>query len=136
MDLLDKLALAGRRYQRRRSAAEGKSTLELAEVLSIYDRKAILEAVVRQPGEPPQELKPDPDKKIKLSMLDLISELHPQEGSSYEVFETAPTGDLLKARIVVSGQGEVQMLIGRRTMDTYFEEDPVLDSIRESSGSS
>ena len=138
MDLFDRLALAGRRYVRRLSAVSGSPRLDLDEVLRLYDRKAILDVTIRPNGQQPQHMKPDSERKLKLSLLDMLSELHPEEGSWYEIFETAPTGDNSKVRILVSGEsgpkGEVQMLMGRRTLDNYFAEDPVLESIRQATG--
>ncbi len=135
MDLFDRLALAGRRYVRRLSTVSRSPRLDLDEVLRVYDRKAILEVTIRPNGQQPQHLKPDSERKLKLSLLDMLSELHPEEGSWYEVFETAPTGDISKVRILVSGEGgakgEVHLLMGRRTLDHYFSEDPVLESIRQ-----
>jgi hypothetical protein len=136
MDLLDRLALAGRRYERRRSLVSGSPRLNLSEVLRMYDHKAILDAAVLDPGKQARQMKPDPEKKLKLSLLDLISELQQVGDSYYEVFETAPTGDLSKVRIVAwsgegEGKGELRILMGRRTLDNYFAEDPVFESVRQ-----
>jgi len=135
MKLLDRLSLSGRRHERRRSIT-GSPRLDLHEVLRMYDHKAILEVAIWLHGKKTQHLRPDSERKFKLSLVDMLSELQPEEGSWYEVFETAPTGDLSKVRIVVySGEGkpkgELRMLMGRRTMDNYFLEDPVFDSIRQ-----
>ena len=133
MNLLDRLPLGGRRYERRRSAASKSRRLELNEVLRMYDHKAILELALRRPGEPPRQFKPDSERKLHLALLDMLSELKPEEGSRYEVFETAPSGDLSRVRIRVRSeggeQGELSMLMGGRSLDDYFDNDPALDSI-------
>jgi hypothetical protein len=136
MDLSDRLALAGRRYGRRRSIVSGSQRLNLSEVLRVYDHKAILDVAVLHHGKQTRHMKPDPEKKLKLSLLDMVSELQPEEDTWYEVFETAPTGELSKVRIVAcSGQGEsngeLLLLLGRRTLDNYFVEDPLFESVRQ-----
>ena len=136
MELLDRLALTGRRHERRRSVITGSPSLDLHEILREYDHKAILDAAIWLNGKRAKHLTPDPERKLKLSLLDMLSELQPAEGSWYEVFETAPTGDVTKVRIAVytrAGKlnGELRMLMGRRTMDNYFLEDPVFESIKE-----
>jgi hypothetical protein len=137
MDLLDRLTLAGRRHERRRSPVSGSERLNLSEVLMVYDHKAILEASILGHGNQARHVKPDPERKLKLSLLDMISELQPEADSWYEVFETAPTGDLSKVRIMTHSEagefkGELRMLMGRRSLDNYFAEDPVFDSIKQS----
>jgi hypothetical protein len=102
----------------------------------MYDHKAILDVAVLHPGKQARHMKPDPEKKLKLSLLDMISELQQEGNSQYEVFETAPTGDLSKVRIVAwqeagESKGEIRMLMGRRTLDNYFAEDPVFESVRQ-----
>jgi hypothetical protein len=136
MDLLDRLALAGRRHERRRSLVSGSPRLNLSEVLRVYDHKAILNAAVLHPGKQARHMKPDPEKKLKLSLLDMISELQQEGDSHYEVFETAPTGDLSKVRILAwsgagESKGELRMLMGRRALENYFAEDPVFESVRQ-----
>lgn len=140
MELFDRLALTGRRHERRRSVVTGSPRLDLHEVLRVYDHKAILDVAIWLHGKQAQHLRPDPERKLKLSLLDMLSELQPAEGSWYEVFETAPTGDLTKVRIVAHSEegkltGELRMLMGRRTMDNYFLEDPVFESIRQAAKS-
>ena len=137
MDLLDRLTLTSRRHERRHSLVSGSERLNLSEVLMVYDHKAILQASILGEDKQAQHVKPDPERKLKLSLLDLISELQPEADSWYEVFETAPTGDLSKVRIVTHSEagefkGELRMLMGRRSLDNYFAEDPVFESIRRS----
>ena len=71
-----------------------------------------------------------------VSLLDGLSEIHAPAGGWYEVLETAPSGDLAKVRILAkdgggSTVGELRMLVGRRTLDHYFLEDPLLKSLQE-----
>jgi hypothetical protein len=133
MDLWDRLALAGRRYQRRHSVESGNPRLHLGEVLRMFDHKAIMEAETQRNGNRTLT-RPDPARKLKISLLDVISEIQPEGEGWYEVFETPPSGDLSKVRIVsfapgMQPVGELRLLVGRRTLDHYFPEDPLFASI-------
>ena len=136
MDLLDKLALSGRRYEPRVSPVTGSAQLHLPEVLMMYNGKAIMESTTVANGKPSKTARPDPERKLKVSLLDGLSEIHVPAGGWYEIYETAPSGDLTKVRIVAKGSdgataGELRMLVGRRTLDHYFLEDPILQSLQE-----
>jgi hypothetical protein len=133
---MDRLALSGRRYESRVAADTGSSKLQLPQVLTMYNGKAILELTSVVNGKPSKTVKPDADRKLKVSLLDGLSEIHAPAGGWYEVFETAPSGDLAKVRILAkdgggSTVGELRMLVGRRTLDHYFLEDPILQSLQE-----
>jgi hypothetical protein len=135
MDLWDRIALFGRRYEQRRSVESGSPRLSLGEVLRMYNGKGIMELTSRRAGGEERSLRPDPERKLKISLLDVISEIQPQNGGWYEVFETAPSGDLSRVRILGHASenettGEIRMLVGRRSLDSYFLEDPLFDSIR------
>jgi hypothetical protein len=136
MNLMDRLALSGRRYETRVSPETGSSQLQLPQVLLMYNGKAIMELTTVSSGKPSKTIRPDPDRKLKVSLLDGLSEIHAPAGGWYEVHETAPSGDLAKVRIVAkdhggSSVGELRMLVGRRTLDHYFLEDPILKSLEE-----
>jgi|SRR5688572_30788779 hypothetical protein len=136
MDFLDKLALSGRRYEPRVSPVTGSTQLHLPEVLMMYNGKAIMELTTGSNGKPSKTVRPDPDRKLKVSLLDGLSEIHVPAGGWYEVYETAPSGDLAKVRVVArapggASAGELRMLVGRRTLDHYFLEDPILKSLEE-----
>jgi hypothetical protein len=137
MDLLDRLALAGRRYTSRSSPRSGSNKLDLADVLVMFDGKAIHELSTYADGKPTRTVKPDEDRKLKVSLLDDgMSVLHAEPGGWYEVYETAPSGDLSKVKIQARSSdnrvtGELRMLIGRRTLAHYFEEDPILLEIEK-----
>lgn len=98
--------------------------------------KAVLEMKVYHEGRAMQTTRPDAERKLKVSLLDGISEIHPPAGGWYEVYETAPTGDLAKARIVAmlpsgSAESELTILVGRRTLEHYFVEDPLISSFQQ-----
>lgn len=138
MDLMDKLALAGRRYESRVSPETGSTQLQLPQVLTMYNGKAIMELTTLTQGKPSKTVRPDTDRKLKVSLLDGLSEIHAPAGGWYEAFETAPSGDLAKVRILAKDSGgasvgELRMLVGRRTLDHYFLEDPILKSLEEHS---
>ncbi|HEX5140792.1 MAG TPA: hypothetical protein VFX19_07595 [Dehalococcoidia bacterium] len=136
MNFLDKLALMGRRYEQRGSPSTGDTKLHLPEVLAMYNGKAILELTAEPLSKDSHTIRPDAERKLKVSLLDGLSEIHAPDGGWYEVFETAPTGDIAKVRIVAMSPqgaqaGELKMLVGRRTLDHYFLEDPLIASLRE-----
>ena len=136
MDFMDKLALSNRRYESRVALDTGSSKLQLPQVLMMYNGKAILELTTVMEGKPSKTVKPDAQRKLKVSLLDGLSEIHAPEGGWYEVLETAPSGELSKVRILAKSAGgatvgEVRMMVGRRTLDHYFLEDPILKSLQE-----
>jgi hypothetical protein len=138
MDFMDRLALAGRRYESRVSPETGSMRLQLPQVLTMYNGKAIMELTALNTARPSKTVRPDADRKLKVSLLDGLSEIHAPAGGWYEVFETAPSGDLAKVRIVAkdsggSSTGELRMLVGRRTLDHYFLEDPILRALEDQS---
>jgi hypothetical protein len=66
-------------------------------------------------------------RKLKVSLLDSVSDLRLPADAWFLVGQTAPSGDYAKARIRAYGRGNeslghVEMLIGRR-------QDPLLDQI-------
>jgi hypothetical protein len=136
MDLLDSLALWGRRYQRQVVPGRGDKRFGLADVLEMFDRNAILELTPVVSGRAQTTLRPDAVRKVKVSLLDDgISAIHSGPEDWYEVFRTPPTGDLSKVRIIAhspSGAvvGEVRMVVGRRTYEHYFAEDPIFEHLK------
>ena len=130
MDIFDKLALWARKYEQQRSPRTGELRFTLAELLQRYNLNAILELTPIVAGQPSATSRPDPVRKLKVSLLDEgVSSLGPNAGEWFEVYETAPSGDLARARIVslVQGRpaGELRMLIAQRNPDLYFKEDPI-----------
>ena len=129
-----------RRFAKRRSILTGEPKLELSEVLQTYSRKGIYELETLVNGQSGRSARPDTDRKLKISLLDAISEASPRFASWYEAYETAPSGDLSRVRIVIydadaKPQGEVRMLVGRRAPDHYFVEDPILHAIDQAENS-
>jgi hypothetical protein len=135
MDVFDSLALAGRKYEQQTAPGTSRTRLSLSDVLEMFNWNAILELTPVADGKQLATVKPDPVRKMKVSLLDNgISAIHSSNQDWYEVFKTAPSGDLAKARIVAhapsgSAIGEIRMLIGRRTYDYYFEEDPIFAAL-------
>jgi len=138
MDVFDKLALDARRYEQARVPRSGSFVFTLGDVLQMLGRNAILEMKAVGGNGPTRTMRPDPVRKMKVSLLDDgITAIHSGAGDEYHVFRTAPSGDLSKVRIVAlstTGEkvGEVRMLIGRRTYDHYFKDDPLIEQLRNS----
>jgi len=77
---------------------------------------------------------PDAERKLKVSLLDSLSELRLPADAWFNVGQTAPSGDFSKARIEARGRGheslgQIEMLIGRRNYAYYFTDDPVISEI-------
>jgi hypothetical protein len=144
MDVFDKLALSSRRYEPLTAPRTGSRSFTLADVLEVVGHNAIHELTAIPATGPKRTLRPDPVRKIKVSLLDDgIVAIHSSIRDEYEVFRTAPSGDFSKVKIVASTHdgikiGEVRMLMGRRTFEHYFEEDPIFEALsrleRESNG--
>ena len=137
MDLFDKLALSNRRYEQLTSPRTGSKTFSLDDVVEVVGRNAILELTAMPATGSPKTVRPDAVRKMKVSLLDDgIVAIHSSPRDEYAVYRTAPTGDLSKVKIVASTHdgiriGEVRMLIGRRTFEHYFEEDPIFEALRK-----
>ncbi|HEY7268489.1 MAG TPA: hypothetical protein VH951_01560 [Dehalococcoidia bacterium] len=137
MDILDSIALWGRRYQQQSVPRTGGTRFGLADLLEMFDRSSILELSRVVDGKEQAPLKPDPVRKLKISLLDDgVSALQTGSDDWYEVYRTPPSGDLSKVRVLAhsaGGQpsGEIRMLLGRRSYEHYFEEDPILEQIRQ-----
>ena len=140
MDVFDSLALWGRRYQQQKVPSSGSPRFSLADLLEMFDRNAILELTPSADGKALPSVRPDPIRKVKVSLLDDgVSAIHRGSGDWFEVYRTAPTGDLSKVRIVANSAaggkaGEIRMLVGRRTYDHYFAEDPILKHLEQRQG--
>ena len=137
MDLLDTLAFWGRRYEKQRVPRTGSTRFSLHDVLETFDRNAIFELTPYANGKPGQTVRPNAASKMKVSLLDSgISAIHSGSDDWYEVLRTAPSGDLSRVRVVAHSAngnevGEVRMLVGMRTYDHYFSEDPILAELAE-----
>jgi hypothetical protein len=145
MDLFDRLALEARRYDQQTVPRSGSRVFSIVDVLEMFGRNAILELTAQAGSTAPKTVKPDPVRKIKVSLLDDgFSLIHSGASDHYEVFRTAPSGDLSKVRIVAFAPdgariGELRLLVGRRSYDHYFAEDPIIETLRrreEAGGSS
>jgi hypothetical protein len=136
MNMLDSLALWGRRVEQQTVLGTSRTRFDLADLLTMFDRSAILELVPVVEGKALPAARPDMSRKVKVSLLDDgISAIHSGSADWYEVYRTAPSGDLSRVRIVAhsadgSAAGELRMLVGRRAYDQYFAEDPVFDHIQ------
>jgi len=130
MDLFDRLALASRRYERRRSAITGKTELLLDEVLRLFREKTILELEVRAPGREPSRSSHQLGRPM--SLLDAIAELGGSNGNWYELLETPPSGDYTRVRLTAHpAGGSLHMLVGRRAAEHHPAEDALLDTLRD-----
>lgn len=135
IDLIDKLALWGRKYERQAVPRTGSHRFNLADLMEMFDRNAIYELTPVVDGKPMPSIEPDPVKKLKVSLLDNgISAIHSGPQDWYEVFRMPPSGDLSRVRIVAHSAegkeiGQVRMVVGRRTYAHYFEDDPGLAAI-------
>lgn len=136
LSFIDKLALSARKYERQLVARSGSERFSLGDLLETFDRQAILELTPVVDGKPGQTLRPDPVNKRKVSLLDDgVSALRENGAGWYEVFRTAPSGDLSRVRIVAYGgdgrpRGELRMLVGQRRVEHYFKDDPILERLR------
>jgi len=136
VDLFDKLALWGRRYQKLVNPRTGDTRFSLSDLLELFRRNTILELTPAVGGKPQATARPDPVRKLKVSILDQgVSALGDTATAWYEVSMTAPSGDLARARVLAYGAhgpaGELRMLIARRDPDLYFKEDPILSALVE-----
>lgn len=135
IDFVDKLAFFGRRYERQVCHRSGNNRFSLSDVLELFDRNTILELTPVVGGKPLETVVPDPERKIKVSLLDKgISAIHSDAGDWFEVLRTAPSGDLTKVRIVVytannNRAGEIAMIVSQRMPAFYFAEDPILQHV-------
>jgi hypothetical protein len=135
MDLLDRVALAGRRYEAQTVARSGSNRFTLGDLLETFNRQSILELTPVAEGKTLDSVRPDPVRKLKVSLLDDgVSAIHSDSGDWYEVLRTAPSGDISKVRIIAHSPtgakvGELRMLVGPRRYDHYFREDPIIDTI-------
>lgn len=135
MDAIDSLALWGRRFERQTVPGSHEGRFGLGDLLAMFDRNLILQLTPIINGKELATVRPDSVRKLKVSLLDDgVSAMQPAT-EWYEVFRTPPSGDLSKVRIVAHGsdgavKGEIRMLVGRRSYDHYFEQDPILEHLR------
>jgi hypothetical protein len=132
VDFFDRLALANRKYETRRSALTGKMELALEEVLRAFHGKTIVEMEVRPHGKEPHSMVHQLGRPV--SLIDGIAEISSGQ-TWYQVRETAPSGDYAKVRITaLPAGGQVAMLVGRRMPDHAPSEDALLSELRNRSG--
>jgi hypothetical protein len=134
MDLYDKLALSMRRYEPRQTMRTHERRFELVDLIEMYSKDSILELTSAAPGGKSSTHRPDDQRKLKVSLLDSVSDLELPADAWFRVAQTPPSGDYSRARIKAYGRGnerlgEIKLLIGRRSYDYYFADDPVLGQI-------
>jgi len=134
MDVFDKLALSMRRYESMQTQRTHTKRFELMDLMEMYSKQSILELNASGDGKKWSRLTPDSKRKLKVSLLDSISELSLPADAWFTVGQTAPSGDYSRARIEAHGRGnealgEIEMLLGRRNYAFYYTEDPVLSQI-------
>jgi hypothetical protein len=136
MDLIDKLALDSRRYERMTTPRSNSRVFTLGDLLETLGRNSIHELTAMPATGAKKTVKPDPVRKLKVSLLDDgIVAIHSSVRDQYEVYQTAPSGDFSKVKVVAlapdgSRVGEIRMLLGRRTFDHYFQEDPIFAAMQ------
>jgi hypothetical protein len=137
MDVFDKLSLIARRYAPQTVPGTGRTRFTMAEVLQLFNQNMILELTPTANNKAGDTVRPDSVRKMKVSLLDDgFSAIHSDSTDWFEVLRTAPSGDLSRVRIVAHDPGglklgEIQMLVGRRTFEHYFEQDPIFERIAE-----
>jgi hypothetical protein len=101
MDLFDKLALESRRYEKLRAPRSGSEVFSLGDLLETLGRNAIHELVALPAGGQKKTVRPDTVRKLKVSLLDDgIVAIHSGVRDQYQVYQTAPSGDYSKVKIV------------------------------------
>ena len=129
MDLLDRLALAGRRYERRYSAVTGSPQLSFEEVLRIFKDKTILELESLPEGGDASRVLHETGRP--LSIIDGVAAISGPGVEGYEVLQTPPSGDYSRVRIsALPSGGQLSCLIGRRVPEHSHSEDPLLETLR------
>jgi len=134
MDIFDKLALSMRRFEPMRTLRGKSARFELMDLMEMYSKQSILELDTSADGKKWSQRRPDAERKLKVSLLDSLSELRLPADAWFTVGQTAPSGDFSKARIEARGRGheslgQIEMLIGRRNYAYYFTDDPVIGEI-------
>jgi hypothetical protein len=133
MNFFDNLVLGGRRYEHRKAGSSGSTRFTLLDLLQTFASQTILELDSDAKGS--AKLRPDSERKLKVSLLDVLSDLSLPADAWFEVLQTAPNGDLSKVRILAHGAndavaGKLDLVLGRRTYEHYFAEDPVLQQLQ------
>src|SRR5687767_13061826 len=105
MDLFDKLALTLRRFEPRRTLDTGDKRFELLDLMAMYSKEAILELTASADGVFWTTRRPDAQRKLKVSLLDSVSDLRLPADAWFHVGQTAPSGDYARARIKAYGRG-------------------------------
>jgi len=134
MDLFDKLALSMRRFDARRTLKTKDKRFELMDLMEMYSKEAILELTASADGVSWTTRRPDAQRKLKVSLLDSVSDLRLPSDAWFRVGQTPPSGDFARARIEAFGRGHerlgrIEMLIGRRNYAYYFTNDPLMEQI-------
>jgi hypothetical protein len=139
MDLFDKVALWGRKYEVQVNPRTGLHRFSPRDILEDFQLKTIVELTPHVNGHGGETHRPDPVRRLKISLLDEGGAVF--GGSDvgwYEVHSTAPSGDLARVKVIaVSPQGtavgELRMLLAYRMPELYFKEDPIFASVARQS---
>jgi hypothetical protein len=140
MDLFDKLALTMRRHEPVATTRTNSKRFDLMDLMEMYSKQSILELNATSDGKKWSRVTPDANRKLKVSLLDSISELGLPSDAWFSVGQTAPSGDYSRVHIDAHGRGNedlgsLDMLLGRRNYAFYYTEDPVLTQIDASAAS-
>ena len=135
MDVFDVLALWGRKYDQLTVPGSRSKSFSLNALLEMFSRNAILELTPYVGNSPGETARFDKVRKLKVSLLDNgISVIHSSSDDTYEVYRTAPSGEMSKVKIIAyspdgSKTGELRMVVGQRSYEHYFEGDPILEAL-------
>ena len=129
MDLFDRLALAGRRFERLHSAINGSTQLTLEEVLRVFQNKTLLELDLLPAGKNGSRSVHETGRPV--SIIDSIAAITAPDDSWYEVMQTPPSGDHARFRITaMPSGGHLACLVGRRIPAHHVSEDPLLEELK------
>ena len=137
MDLLDKVALWGRKYEPLRNPRSGDYKFSLRDLLEDFQLKTIVELTPVIDGKSGETYRPDPVRRLKISLLDEGGHvLGTADTAWYEISTTAPSGDYawfkLGAKSAAGAtMGELRMLVAYRMPELYFKEDPIFAKVAE-----
>ena len=135
MDVFDVLALWGRKYDQLTVPGSRSKSFSLSALLEMFSRNAIMELTPYVGNSPRDTVRFDKARKVKVSLLDNgISVIHSGSEDTYEVYRTPPSGELSKVKIIAYSPdgvktGELRMVVGQRSYEHYFEEDPILEAL-------
>jgi hypothetical protein len=135
MDLFDKVALWGRKYEAQINPRTGIHRFSARDILEDFQLKTIVELTPYVNGRSGETHRPDPVRRLKISLLDEGGAVFGgSDVAWYEVHSTAPSGDLARVKVIAMSPqgtpvGELRMLLAYRMPELYFKEDPIFAAV-------